>query len=48
MIRRVSGRGSFRIAHNEAYSLFRKRKPEVDIEDLPEPVSANSGGRVSV
>ena len=34
----------FRIAHNEAYSLFRKRKPEVDIEDLPEPVSANSGG----
>ena len=34
----------FRIAHNEAYSLFRKRKPEVDIEDLPEPISANSGG----
>ena len=34
----------FRIAHNEAYSLFRKRKPEVDIDELPEPVSANSGG----
>jgi RNA polymerase sigma-70 factor (ECF subfamily) len=23
----------FRIAHNEAYSLFRKRRPEIDIED---------------
>lgn len=23
----------FRIAHNEAHSLFRKRKPEVDIDD---------------
>lgn len=34
----------FRIAHNEAYSLFRKRKPEVDIDDLPEPVSTSSGG----
>ena len=26
----------FRIAHNEAYSLFRKRRPEVDHEDAPE------------
>jgi RNA polymerase sigma-70 factor (ECF subfamily) len=34
----------FRIAHNEAYSLFRKRKPEVDIEELPERVSTSSGG----
>jgi RNA polymerase sigma-70 factor, ECF subfamily len=25
----------FRIAHNEAYSLFRKRKPEADLEELP-------------
>lgn len=24
----------FRIAHNEAYSLFRKRRPETDIEEL--------------
>ncbi len=24
----------FRIAHNEAYSLFRKRRPETDLEDL--------------
>ena len=24
----------YRIAHNEAYSLFRKRKPEADVEDL--------------
>lgn len=26
----------FRIAHNEAYSLFRKKRPEVDISELPE------------
>ncbi|MFB3828792.1 MAG: RNA polymerase sigma factor [Bryobacteraceae bacterium] len=26
----------FRIAHNEAYSLFRKRRPEADIEDIPQ------------
>jgi RNA polymerase sigma-70 factor, ECF subfamily len=25
----------FRIAHNEAYSLFRKRRPEADVEDVP-------------
>ncbi len=24
----------YRIAHNEAYSMFRKRKPETDIDDL--------------
>lgn len=24
----------YRIAHNEAYSLFRKRKPEVDVDDV--------------
>lgn len=25
----------FRIAHNEAYSLFRKRRPEADIDEVP-------------
>ncbi len=25
----------FRIAHNEAYSMFRKKRPEADVEDLP-------------
>jgi RNA polymerase sigma-70 factor, ECF subfamily len=25
----------FRIAHNEAFSLLRKRRPEVDLESLP-------------
>jgi RNA polymerase sigma-70 factor, ECF subfamily len=25
----------FRIAHNEAYSLFRKRRPETDVDDVP-------------
>jgi RNA polymerase sigma-70 factor (ECF subfamily) len=25
----------YRIAHNEAYSMFRKRKPETDIDALP-------------
>lgn len=25
----------FRIAHNEAYSLFRKRRPEADVEEVP-------------
>ncbi len=25
----------FRIAHNEAYSLFRKRRPEADVEEMP-------------
>ena len=24
----------YRIAHNEAYSMFRKRKPEIDIDEL--------------
>ena len=24
----------YRIAHNEAYSMFRKRRPETDVEDL--------------
>lgn len=24
----------YRIAHNEAYSLFRKRRPETDVEDI--------------
>ena len=28
----------FRIAHNEAYSMFRKRRPEVDTEAQPERV----------
>jgi RNA polymerase sigma-70 factor (ECF subfamily) len=25
----------YRIAHNEAYSMFRKRKPETDVDSLP-------------
>jgi RNA polymerase sigma-70 factor (ECF subfamily) len=25
----------YRIAHNEAYSMFRKRRPEADVEELP-------------
>ena len=25
----------YRIAHNEAYSLFRKRRPEADVEEVP-------------
>ena len=30
----------YRIAHNEAYSMFRKRQPETDVEDLePRPVA---------
>ncbi len=29
----------FRIAHNEAYSLFRKRRPETDIEEIPQEAS---------
>jgi RNA polymerase sigma-70 factor (ECF subfamily) len=29
----------YRIAHNEAYSMFRKRRPEVDVDDLePEAI----------
>jgi RNA polymerase sigma-70 factor (ECF subfamily) len=29
----------YRIAHNEAYSMFRKRRPEVDVEDMePEAI----------
>ncbi len=29
----------YRIAHNEAYSMFRKRRPESDVEDVePESV----------
>ena len=31
----------YRIAHNEAYSMFRKRKPETDIEEL-EPESTGT------
>lgn len=34
----------FRIAHNEAYSMFRKRRPEVDSEDVPETSVNMSGG----
>ncbi len=31
----------YRIAHNEAYSMFRKRRPESDVEDAePAPVGA--------
>jgi RNA polymerase sigma-70 factor (ECF subfamily) len=32
----------YRIAHNEAYSMFRKRRPETDLDDLP-PESAEDG-----
>ena len=32
----------FRIAHNEAYSMFRKRKPEVPESELPERASAHA------
>jgi RNA polymerase sigma-70 factor, ECF subfamily len=32
----------FRIAHNEAYSLFRKKRPEVDISELPERAKAHA------
>jgi RNA polymerase sigma-70 factor (ECF subfamily) len=35
----------FRIAHNEAYSLFRKRRPEADAEDVPE---GSTGGGITV
>jgi RNA polymerase sigma-70 factor (ECF subfamily) len=32
----------YRIAHNEAYSMFRKRKPETDVDEL-EPESTECG-----
>jgi len=32
----------FRIAHNEAYSMFRRRRPEADVEEL-EPRGAETG-----
>lgn len=32
----------YRIAHNEAYSMFRKRRPETDVEEL-EPESTGHG-----
>ena len=32
----------YRIAHNEAYSLFRKRRPESDVDDL-EPEGTETG-----
>jgi RNA polymerase sigma-70 factor (ECF subfamily) len=32
----------YRIAHNEAYSMFRKRRPETDIDEL-EPESTENG-----
>jgi RNA polymerase sigma-70 factor (ECF subfamily) len=32
----------YRIAHNEAYSMFRKRKPETDVDEL-EPESVGTG-----
>lgn len=34
----------FRIAHNEAFSLLRKRKPEADLVGEPRP--ASTGGRL--
>ena len=34
----------FRIAHNEAYSLLRRRRPEADLAGEPRP--ANTGGRM--
>jgi RNA polymerase sigma-70 factor (ECF subfamily) len=32
----------YRIAHNEAYSMFRRRRPETDVDEL-EPRSAETG-----
>ncbi len=32
----------YRIAHNEAYSMFRKRRPETDVDEL-EPESVETG-----
>ena len=32
----------YRIAHNEAYSMFRKRRPETDVEEL-EPEGTDTG-----
>lgn len=32
----------YRIAHNEAYSMFRKRRPETDVDDI-EPESTGHG-----
>jgi RNA polymerase sigma-70 factor (ECF subfamily) len=32
----------YRIAHNEAYSMFRKRKPETDVDEI-EPASTETG-----
>ena len=32
----------YRIAHNEAYSMFRKRRPETDVEEV-EPESTGDG-----
>lgn len=32
----------YRIAHNEAYSMFRKRRPETDVDEL-EPESTEAG-----
>jgi RNA polymerase sigma-70 factor (ECF subfamily) len=32
----------FRIAHNEAYSMFRKKKPEVPESELPERATAHA------
>ncbi|MCX6631652.1 MAG: RNA polymerase sigma factor [Candidatus Solibacter sp.] len=33
----------YRIAHNEAYSMFRKRKPETDVDEMAEPESVGAG-----
>jgi RNA polymerase sigma-70 factor, ECF subfamily len=54
-LRRLDDPGRFtpwlyRIAHNEAYSMFRKRRPEVDVDEL-EPEAVETGvnmGGVSV
>ena len=32
----------YRIAHNEAYSMFRKRRPEIDVEEVP-PEATGTG-----
>ena len=32
----------YRIAHNEAYSMFRKRRPETDVEEIP-PEATGTG-----
>lgn len=38
----------FRIAHNEAYSMLRRRKPEDDIDTAPVDIGPGGGGMLPV